>query len=44
METFLKKTWVQVTVYTIVWALFMSLCGIMVVAVAHSLSAVDNYC
>ena len=29
---------------TVVWALFMSSYGDMVVAVARSLSAVDNYC
>ena len=44
METLKKNTWVQMTVYTIVWALFMLLCGDMVVEVARSPSAVDNYC
>jgi hypothetical protein len=34
-----KDTWVQTTVYTVVWALFMPLCGDMVAAVARSLSA-----
>ena len=44
MKTFLKNTWVQMTAYTVVWALFMPLCGNMVVTMACSLSAVDNYC